>query len=101
MHYCLFYANIDFFLSFPPIDKKDESGERVELGAGDHVFPFRFQIPTKPLPHAFEGKYGNIRYKVKARIDRPWRFDHKTERLFSIVGIPVDLNSLIPSAEVS
>ncbi|XP_072022980.1 arrestin domain-containing protein 3-like [Amphiura filiformis] len=72
---------------------KSEKGEKVHLDAGEHNFPFRFQIPATPLPHAFEGRYGRIRYKVRAKIDRPWKFDHTVEKLFNIVGVPVDLNT--------
>ena len=67
---------------------------------GDYKFPFRFQIPSTPLPHPLEGRYGYVRYKVKAKIDRPWKFDHKTQRLFSVIGPPVDLN-MIAQAQVS
>ena len=81
-------------------DKRHNFRE-VELEAGEHRFPFRFYIPVAPLPYAFEGRHGHIRYYVKAKIDRPWKFDHVTYRLFSIVGAGLDLNRMSPELAVS
>ncbi|XP_072051337.1 arrestin domain-containing protein 3-like [Amphiura filiformis] len=74
-------------------NKKDKSGAKVHLDAGEHIFPFQFQLPAKPLPHAFEGRFGRIRYKVRAKIDRPGKHDHTVEKMFSVVGVPIDLNN--------
>ncbi|XP_072045131.1 arrestin domain-containing protein 3-like [Amphiura filiformis] len=77
-------------------DKRHNVREIVQLDAGEHRFPFRFYIPAAPLPYAFEGLHGYIRYYVKAKIERPWKFDHITYRLFSVVGAGLDLNRMSP-----
>ncbi|XP_071794769.1 arrestin domain-containing protein 3-like [Asterias amurensis] len=73
-------------------DKRDPGASKVCMEAGEHHFPFTFQIPNVPLPYPFEGCSGWIRYKLKCKIDRPWKFDHTVERLFSVIGQPIDLN---------
>ena len=68
--------------------------EKIHLEEGEHMFPFQFQLPTTgPLPQPFEGRFGQIRYKIQAQIIRPWKFNHVTERYFSVVGHVVDLNN--------
>ena len=64
------------------------------MHAGEHLFPFKFHIPSKPIPYPFEGYYGHVRYKVSAKIDRPTKAHHKTQRLFCVVGDPLDLKRL-------
>ncbi|XP_004207784.1 arrestin domain-containing protein 3 isoform X1 [Hydra vulgaris] len=51
--------------------------------AGRFFFPFNFILPPV-LPSSFEGLHGHIRYKVYAEIDKPWKFNDKTTRAFSI-----------------
>ncbi|XP_038071461.1 arrestin domain-containing protein 3-like [Patiria miniata] len=72
---------------------KDDSGKRV-LEEGEHRFPFSFKIPDVPLPFPFESSVGWIRYKVMCKIDRPWKFDHETQRLFTVTGQPIDLGQI-------
>lgn len=40
---------------------------------------------------SFEGKHGSIRYWVKAEIDKPWSFNHKTKKAFTVIS-PIDIN---------
>ncbi|XP_072022759.1 arrestin domain-containing protein 3-like [Amphiura filiformis] len=79
----------------------DGNAAKIVLHAGEHLFPFSFRIPIKPLPHPFEGFYGQVRYKVTAKIDRPAKSHYKTQTLFCIIGAGIDLNtkpdSQIPS----
>ncbi|XP_019637119.1 PREDICTED: arrestin domain-containing protein 3-like [Branchiostoma belcheri] len=70
---------------------KDESGDNRTLDAGHHVFPFQYQLPQDGLPTSFEGAHGYIRYSVIGKIDKPWKFDHKTKRAFTVLDM-VDLN---------
>ena len=101
---CPFNAHFviaDHIRSFILTFKTDKAGTKLELEPGDHRFPFRFYIPDAPLPIPFESKFGYIRYKIKATIDRPWRFNHDTKRLFSIQGVDLDLNRMRPTVGVS
>ena len=62
----------------------------TQIPVGHHTYSFQFQLPKK-LPSSFIGSHGEISYSVKAVIDRPWRFDHKTVKFFNVVGV-LDLN---------
>lgn len=54
---------------------------------GKHSYPFSFVLPID-IPSSFEGKFGHIRYIIKANVVRPWKFDHKVKR-------PVIINEII------
>ena len=61
------------------------------LPPGHHVFQFSFKIPPYSLPSSFESKHGYVRYWLKARIHRPWRFDEVTKELVKILSL-IDVN---------
>ena len=63
------------------------SSKTYKHPAGRHAYPFRFTLP-QPMPSSFEGAHGYIRYILKAKIDKPWKFDHK-------VKCPVTINDII------
>nr|XP_022329045.1 arrestin domain-containing protein 17-like [Crassostrea virginica]XP_022329046.1 arrestin domain-containing protein 17-like [Crassostrea virginica]XP_022329047.1 arrestin domain-containing protein 17-like [Crassostrea virginica] len=65
-------------------------GEDNCLPPGQHVYPFTFQLPPN-IPSSFEGGEGFVRYSIKGTIDKPWKFDHDTKRLFTVAS-PLDLN---------
>ncbi|XP_046337176.2 arrestin domain-containing protein 2-like isoform X1 [Haliotis rufescens] len=69
---------------------KQQSGENIHLPVGRHTFPFAFQLPPQ-LPSSFEGEYGYVRYTAKGIIDKPWKFNHETKRMFTVICI-LDLN---------
>ncbi|XP_065679649.1 arrestin domain-containing protein 3 isoform X3 [Hydra vulgaris] len=58
--------------------------------AGRFFFPFDFILPPV-LPSSFEGFHGHIRYQIFAEIDKPWKFNHKTTRAFTINEV-IDTN---------
>ena len=60
--------------------------------AGNYQYPFSFQLPAN-LPSSFEGAHGNVRYFIKATVDRPWKFDHHCKALFTVVS-SFDLNQM-------
>ncbi|KAK6180275.1 hypothetical protein SNE40_012462 [Patella caerulea] len=60
------------------------------LQAGRYVYPFSFQLRAG-IPSSYESSVGKVRYSVTGVIDRPWKFDHKTKRAFTVVN-PLDLN---------
>lgn len=66
--------------------------------AGNYSYPFQMQLPNS-LPSSFEGAHGNVRYYIKCAIDRPWKFDHKTKRVFTVIS-QLDLNR-VPDALIS
>ena len=41
----------------------------------------------------FSGKFGHVRYYVKASIVKPWKFDHNTKVVFTVLD-ELDLNKL-------
>ena len=61
------------------------------LPPGHHAFQFSFKIPSYSLPSSFESKHGYVRYWLKARIHRPWRFDEVTKELVKILSL-IDVN---------
>lgn len=61
------------------------------FGKGRHDFEFSFQLPTSGVSTSFEGKYGNVRYWVKAEIEKPWSFDYRTKKAFTLIS-PIDIN---------
>ncbi|KAF5300362.1 hypothetical protein FQR65_LT00983 [Abscondita terminalis] len=67
-----------------------EGGENFMLPAGKHTYPFSYILP-RHLPSSFEGSHGNIRYVIKAVIDRPWKFDYEAKIQLEISS-PLDLN---------
>ena len=72
-----------------------EHGGSQHLEPGVYDWPFSFQLPSTTLPTSYEGPYGNIRYWLEARMDRPWKFNHVTKFAFTVLE-RVDLN---PSQE--
>ncbi|CAJ0941266.1 unnamed protein product, partial [Mesorhabditis belari] len=70
------------------------NGTKQKIPAGEHRFPFCFQLPIRCLP-SYEGCHGHIRYSIRAEVDRPWKFNHKADQPFTVVTIS-DLN-LTPS----
>ncbi|XP_067665145.1 arrestin domain-containing protein 3-like [Haliotis asinina] len=79
--------------------RKQQSGDDIHLPAGRHTFPFVFQLPPE-LPSSFEGEHGHVRYTAKGIIDKPWKFDHKTKRAFTVIcllDLNRDPNAMIPA----
>lgn len=65
------------------------------LPAGTNIFPFAFSMPTN-CPPSYEGCHGQIRYSVHVELDRPWKFNKKSKKFFSVVPA-YDLN-ITPTA---
>lgn len=63
------------------------------IAAGAHTYAFEYQLPPT-LPYSIEGKYGHVKYSVKANLDIPWAFDLQDERNF-IISRDDDVNLLI------
>ena len=77
-------------------EEGDKSGANPTLPPGMHTFSFSFsfQLPTG-LPSSFERSSNfraHIRYWVHAKVDRPWKFDYKTKRPFTVIEY-IDINN--------
>lgn len=62
-----------------------------ELAAGKHEIPFSFALPSE-IPSSFEGKYGYVRYEIKASLKGAgfMHRDYKHEVIFQVNTV-VDL----------
>jgi len=49
-----------------------------------HVF-------DRGISTSFEGKHGSVRYWLKAEMDKPWSFNLKTKKAFTVIS-PIDIN---------
>lgn len=85
-----------FLLLHVKLESASEDG--LTLPAGSFKYPFQMALPPS-LPSSFEGKYGYVRYTVKAKIDRPWKFDHELKTAFTVLSL-LDLNMEQPSLRV-
>ncbi|XP_077989239.1 arrestin domain-containing protein 4-like [Glandiceps talaboti] len=68
--------------------------EQKYLVAGEHKFPFQLRLPPNDLPCSFEGDYGYVRYFASCVLQRPRATDIDTRNGFTILGLPVDLNTI-------
>ncbi|XP_046549336.1 arrestin domain-containing protein 3-like [Haliotis rubra] len=72
------------------LETSGQKGDNPTLPAGSYTFPFRYQLPYS-LPPSFEGSVGRIRYWITGTIDKPWKFDDRTKKVFTVAG-QLDLN---------
>lgn len=72
-------------------NSEKKRNQTFSLPPGHHAFQFSFKIPPYSLPSSFESKHGYVRYWLKARIHRPWRFDEVTKQLVKILSL-IDVN---------
>nr|XP_039254407.1 arrestin domain-containing protein 2-like isoform X2 [Styela clava] len=75
-----------------------DANDTVELSPGSHTFSFNFTLPHA-LPSSYEDFGCFIRYFIKASIVKPWKFDHNTKKVFTVLDT-LDLNT-IPTALAS
>jgi len=64
--------------------------EGFMFAAGNHGFQFDYTLPSD-LPSTFEGRWGKVKYSVKATLVRPCRFDIERDAELTISAL-VDLN---------
>ncbi|XP_067119695.1 arrestin domain-containing protein 3-like [Centruroides vittatus] len=84
-------AEIEYFFKRQVLFGTDNSDTREVLSEGHHEFPFNFQLPSGGISTSFEGKYGSVRYWLKAEMEKPWSFNHKTKKAFTVIS-PIDIN---------
>ena len=69
------------------------TGERHVLNEGRHEFEFRFRLPrSDQLATSFEGKFGSVRYFVKAELEQSLMRTHRAKKAFTVI-LPVDVNT--------
>ncbi|XP_032829583.1 arrestin domain-containing protein 2-like [Petromyzon marinus] len=82
--------------------ERDGVEDITVLPIGKHYFPFSFLLPLEPLPTSFEGKYGNVRYWVEAKLQRPWLPVQKTRMEFTVLeNVDVNTVALLSPVRVS
>ena len=67
-----------------------DSRQSVQHPSGRYEYKFAFNLPPS-LPSSFEGGTGHIGYMVEAKVDRPWKFDHKIRKPFTVNEV-IDVN---------
>ena len=73
-------------------------GKPFVLESGrQHELPFSFVLPDA-IPSSFEGKFGHIRYIIRATLIRPGKWNYQCRIGFNVSSF-VDLNA-IPGAKV-
>ena len=71
----------------------------ANIDIGKYVFPFSFNIP-KDIPCSFEGRYGHVRYLVKAKLGQGKEgqgiifFSGLKRMMFITINNPINLNSI-------
>uniref|UniRef100_A0A8C4N206 Arrestin domain containing 2 n=1 Tax=Eptatretus burgeri TaxID=7764 RepID=A0A8C4N206_EPTBU len=94
-----YFCHRDTLLGNTDVDRSDE--QLLVLPSGRHEFDFSFVLPAGALPNSFEGKYGWVRYWVKAKLFCPWSLARRARAEITVLE-SVDLNTpplLMPVAE--
>ncbi|XP_076373661.1 arrestin domain-containing protein 3-like isoform X3 [Tachypleus tridentatus] len=84
---------LEYFFMKQVLFGGDSEEGREKLAEGHHEFPFSFQLPSGGVSTSFEGKYGSIRYWLKSEMEKPWSFNHKTKKAFTLIS-PIDINRM-------
>lgn len=84
-------AEVEYFFKRQVLFGGEVSEGRDTLTEGRHEFNFSFDLPMGGIATSFEGKHGSIRYWLKAEMDKPWSFNHKTKKAFTVIS-PIDIN---------
>lgn len=84
-------AEMEYFFQGQTLFGSETGDGRDVLTEGHHEFNFTFLLPSTGVTTSFEGKYGSIRYWLKAEVEKPWSFNHKTKKAFTVIS-PIDIN---------
>lgn len=77
----------------------DKDGEQLEIQVGSYAYKFACHLPPN-IPYSVDADFGNIKYKIDAKLDIPWTLCDLQEKLpFTIVRND-DLN-LIPELKLA
>ncbi|XP_075536219.1 arrestin domain-containing protein 3-like isoform X2 [Dermacentor variabilis] len=84
-------AEMEYFFQGQTLFGSESGDGRDVLTEGHHEFNFTFLLPSTGVTTSFEGKYGSVRYWLKAEVEKPWSFNHKTKKAFTVIS-PIDIN---------
>lgn len=84
-------AELEYFFQGQTLFGSESGDGRDVLTEGHHEFNFTFVLPATGVTTSFEGKYGSVRYWLKAEVEKPWSFNHKTKKAFTVIS-PIDIN---------
>lgn len=84
-------AELEYFFQGQTLFGSESGDGRDVLTEGHHEFNFTFILPATGVTTSFEGKYGSVRYWLKAEVEKPWSFNHKTKKAFTVIS-PIDIN---------
>ncbi|KAM4664020.1 thioredoxin-interacting protein [Discoglossus pictus] len=63
----------------------DSDGSVLLRPANKYEYKFGFELPQGPLGSTFKGKYGSVKYYVKAFLDRPSNPPQEVQKKFEVV----------------
>lgn len=84
-------AEVEYFSKKQILFGNDYSSELSTLTDGKKEFSFSFDLPSEGVCTSFEGKHGSIRYWLKAELSKPWTFNMKVKKAFTVIT-PIDIN---------
>ncbi|XP_053330918.1 thioredoxin-interacting protein [Spea bombifrons] len=70
----------------------DSDGSVIMRPGNRYEYKFGFELPQGPLGSTFKGKYGSVKYRVKAFLDRPSHPPQEVQKKFEVVDF-VDVNT--------
>ncbi|XP_068109320.1 thioredoxin-interacting protein [Hyperolius riggenbachi] len=78
----------------------DSDGSVILRPGNSYEYKFGFELPNGPLGSTFKGKYGSVKYWVKAFLERPSYPAQEVQKKFQVVDL-VDVNTPDLSSPVS
>ncbi|XP_073495512.1 thioredoxin-interacting protein [Phyllobates terribilis] len=70
----------------------DSDGSVILRPGNQYEYKFGFELPQGPLGSTFKGKYGSVKYWVKAFLERPSHPAQEVQKKFEVVDF-VDVNT--------
>ncbi|XP_057326019.1 arrestin domain-containing protein 17-like [Microplitis mediator] len=68
---------------------------RIKIDQGHNVFLFNFTLPHN-IPSTLKHDCAEIKYSITAIMERPWKFNHETEKSFRVERqLPIDESYLL------
>ncbi|XP_065364712.1 arrestin domain-containing protein 17-like [Calliphora vicina] len=84
------YRNIDYKAKEPYVDNTVTVSREGTLPAGTHTYNYDIVLPPESRA-SFESRYGHIRYELKLKLTRPYRFNNEFTKILTVIS-KQDLN---------